>query len=376
MSAVAEVVLPRGEAAVAARWAEAPRGPLRLEDGRFLRIIFPGVPGGGAGPDFRDAILDAGGDILRGDVEIHLRASGWRAHGHHRDAAYGSVILHVVAENDGPTASTLHGGHRAIALLVLRSAGEGALPASFTPPCALVSAQGHSGQQALGRLGVRRLRAKAARYGPAVALHGPGPTLAAALLEFLGGPTNRAAFASLARRLPLQSLLERADEAMGVPRSLTMTAELKGAAATLVVQRAGLRPMASPARRIEAAGALFARLWPAGAPLAWPAALIPGALPALFKVPGIGRAQAVELSVNAALPVALAAGAWAEDDVLDDLARLPSPGTYGKLRRLEAWLGGGGERPFTSAALLQGGLQLHLDYCTRGGCGRCPITSE
>jgi hypothetical protein len=54
------------------------------------------------------------------------------------------------------------------------------------------------------------------------------------------------------------------------------------------------------------------------------------------------------------------------------LQALPSPGTYGKLRSLEGWLGG---KPFVSAAKLQGGLLLHTDYCTRGFCGRCPLSS-
>ena len=48
-------------------------------------------------------------------------------------------------------------------------------------------------------------------------------------------------------------------------------------------------------------------------------------------------------------------------DGLDALEMLRSPGTYGKLRRLEAWLGGPGERPFATTAALQGGLALQRD---------------
>ncbi|MCC6386016.1 MAG: DUF2851 family protein [Dehalococcoidia bacterium] len=106
-------ILDANEAALAARWAAGERRPLRLEDGRALRVIFPGVPGGAAGPDYTGAVLDAGGDILRGDVELHLRASGWAAHGHAADRAYARVVLHAVAHNDTGALVTHHASGRA-----------------------------------------------------------------------------------------------------------------------------------------------------------------------------------------------------------------------------------------------------------------------
>src|SRR5262249_16676118 len=35
-----------------------------------------------------------------GDVEVDLRASGWRAHGHDRNPAFANVILHVIWESE------------------------------------------------------------------------------------------------------------------------------------------------------------------------------------------------------------------------------------------------------------------------------------
>jgi hypothetical protein len=69
-------------------------------DGTAVTVVAPGVPGGGPGPDFRHAVLVLGGDLRFGDVEIHLRSSGWVEHGHDQDAAYNGVILHVVTEDD------------------------------------------------------------------------------------------------------------------------------------------------------------------------------------------------------------------------------------------------------------------------------------
>ena len=57
---------PTSEAALAARWANGLAGPLRLEDGSRLQVVFPGVPGGSFGPDFNGPIRAAGGDYLRG----------------------------------------------------------------------------------------------------------------------------------------------------------------------------------------------------------------------------------------------------------------------------------------------------------------------
>jgi hypothetical protein len=95
------------------------------------------------------------------------------------------------------------------------------------------------------------------------------------------------------------------------------------------------------------------------------------ALLKVLRVEGVGRELAIELVVNAVMTVKLAAG---EERAPDLLAQLPAPGTYGKLRSLERWLGHG-ERAFTSAGALQGALLLHGEYCTRGQCGRCPLSS-
>lgn len=49
------------------------------------------------GPDFKGARLRFGADAeITGDVELHLHASDWDAHGHAADPAYDGVVLHVV----------------------------------------------------------------------------------------------------------------------------------------------------------------------------------------------------------------------------------------------------------------------------------------
>ncbi|NHE59115.1 DUF2851 family protein [Cyclobacterium plantarum] len=52
------------------------------------------------GPDFKEAEIILGGIKNYGHVEIHLKASDWKAHQHQNDPAYNSVVLHVVWEQD------------------------------------------------------------------------------------------------------------------------------------------------------------------------------------------------------------------------------------------------------------------------------------
>jgi hypothetical protein len=360
------------------QWADGLRGPLRLEDGRAVRVVFPGHRGRGPGPDYRDALLEVGGDLLRGAVEFHLLASGWRAHGHLHDQKYDAVVLHVVRANDTSSLTSPTSSGRSVPLLTLPAVGRRpAFPPPFTPPCVFAQSQGFDIPGTLDRLSRRRLRMKSARIAPLVRERGPGQALYLLLLEQLGGSANRAEFGRLGARLPLAALLERCDEeheGVTAGRAHRFAAELRGVAAGLALRRAGLRPMASPGRRLDAAAALFGWLWPANAAPAWPERLTPGAR--IPPVPGLGTGTIAELMLNAVLPVALASAAWPVETVEAAWFKAGNPGTYGKLKQLETWLSTPGSRAFPSAAHLQGAILLHQDYCTRGMCGRCPLSKH
>ena len=73
------------------------RDQLKTTDGRAVRVLHPGFVSVEGGPDFRDAVLQFGGEPPRsGDVEVDLRPSGWRGHGHDRNPAFQNVILQVL----------------------------------------------------------------------------------------------------------------------------------------------------------------------------------------------------------------------------------------------------------------------------------------
>jgi hypothetical protein len=67
-----------------------------------VEILDPGEHNNSSGPDFFNARIKMGQTIWAGNIEIHLKASDWYRHEHHKDLAYDSVILHVVLENDKP----------------------------------------------------------------------------------------------------------------------------------------------------------------------------------------------------------------------------------------------------------------------------------
>lgn len=75
---------------------------LQLGSGERITVLQPGRQNINAGPDFFDARIKIGEKTWAGNVEIHLSGSDWVKHGHHRDAAYNNVILHVVFNDDTP----------------------------------------------------------------------------------------------------------------------------------------------------------------------------------------------------------------------------------------------------------------------------------
>jgi len=94
---------------------------LMTTDGRRVEIISAGRLNTDGGPDFAGASVRIGGILYCGDVEIHETEAGWTAHGHHRDAAYNGVVLHVVIDAPPGTPGSLTRSRRRIPVLPLRN---------------------------------------------------------------------------------------------------------------------------------------------------------------------------------------------------------------------------------------------------------------
>ncbi len=92
---------------------------LRTDTNLPLIIHSPGWWNRNEGPDFKGAEIEISGKLLNGDVEIHLNHAGWSHHGHHLDARYDNVILHVVLDAAPPRSVALTSEGKELPCLLL-----------------------------------------------------------------------------------------------------------------------------------------------------------------------------------------------------------------------------------------------------------------
>ena len=403
-------------------WARRGFDPrkLRTVDGARTQVVFPGRRNGGAGPDFLDASVDVEGrGLLRGDVEIHVRARDWMSHGHHRDPAYNGVVLHVVWDADSLWTEREDGQHVPTAPL------KGCLQTSVeadsedgvtgTPPLGrcdeIASALGaEQVARLLDEAGDERFAAKAVRFQGEMAVWPPSEVLYQDMMRALGYSKNRAPFLALARLLPWSTVeaLAASTPQEELPRAIAAwllgtAGLLQGAGSdiediwrrSLLTREmrpsdwrlAGVRPANHPSRRILGAGDALARFTDEGLVEGFERAFLiadhhkdPGLLIDLTAAPpAIGSERAREMVVNVVLPFFRAFGLEQKDGALAGPASFlfelapPGPGNR-KLKDMSAQLGIG--RPFgvpMTARREQGLVHLIEGACRHGWCAECPL---
>ncbi|GMU40429.1 MAG: hypothetical protein AMXMBFR23_12950 [Chloroflexota bacterium] len=308
-------------------------------------LLRAGRAGRGPGPDVREAAFRLPSGVVRaGDVEVHLRASDFVTHGHAIDPAYAGVLLHLVWEDDRPsevrgTPTPLPGGGAAVTVALaplLRDAARvralTALGPSGSEPCAR-AAEVLGADAVATRVrqeGRRRLAERTWRAWRLADREGWDGAFRLLLDRALAGSAGRRAESAETRAGRIAAL----EAALG--------------AAPLAVLAALARDQATPAAVLRALEPL-----------------------------GLGRGRAVEAGWNAVLPLLAAlAAAYDDRELARATARLaeawPSPRPYGRTRALQRLLA---LSPTAGGALQAQGL-LHLQdlWCTRGGCGQCPVT--
>ncbi|MBM3959099.1 MAG: DUF2851 family protein [SAR202 cluster bacterium] len=343
----AEYVLEVGpEAVLHAAWrlAAGGTGAVRTRDGNAYRVIYVGRPSDGPGPDFRDAVLQApGGELIRGDIEIHVRAAGWHEHGHGTDRRYNGVVFHVASEG---RSDAVNSSGTIIPLVVLPAvnSNEDAGPEGLAQ-----AARGLSDlvpDISVAEAGDHRFLAKSSGFQVALRLHRPDDVIWAAVLEGLGYSRNRRGFRQLAARLPWSTLAEACPgyTAEAIEPVLWWASGLgtlpapgtpSGDAAARIGRLPGAspewatavgRPQNRPEYRIRAAAVLAERWMSAGGPAACLedqvlAAPRPRRLIEALTVRGapgerspMGAARASVIVINCVLPalhaIALEAGRW------------------------------------------------------------------
>lgn len=352
---------PVREAELAARWAAgAWRGAtLRALSGATYRLIFEGRRNGGPGPDFRDAALATeDGARLLGDVELHLRARDWLAHGHHTDARYNRVILHVTLAATTSFSPLASGADVPIVCL---SFAQSAIQAPPDWPCAQLRLR--SGPVAVRALllwaGLERFERRVGVFkdellSPAPFMRFPGWSVAdgilwVALAEALGYGAHREALRQAGMRL-----------LAGEPIDLQHARRSERARLTGLV-------------------ALWERWVPCGPwePLRLALALGPAAVVTALRVPdgAISSARARILAANVVFPCAAALAIQAGDTTLAEQARaayLALPGLpSNQITREMARQLGLTSHP-TGAAAQQGLHHLWAGWCQAKACERCP----
>lgn len=252
-------------------------------EGKPLQVISPGEWNDHAGPDFRNMALLVDGRVVVGNGEFHKRSSEWKAHGHHLDANYGNVLLHIVLHDDASQAFAEHTVQLPVDMLLAL------LHAVPEVERSTESSTIHG--EELQEYAYRRLLRKTARA-----------------LELCRALPPEQAFAELARQF-LEKRLQKKTRPQGarVARELIAAPLERSAPAQLLAGMA-----------VEQCGDVYAQL-SALAHAAWSNA---------------GKATQMELVVNALLPVALSvATAGIRTDVLAWFWSQKSTSRYSVLRK-------------------------------------------
>ena len=391
--------------------------PLRTTTGASVQILHPGEANVEAGPDFINACLLIDGTRWYGSVELHVRSAEWTAHGHHRDARYNSVILHVVLEADAATGRLRRADGTLLPELVLapylaRPLRELLYAFYRRPrlplPCA---SQWHAVPDAvrtswLEALGWQRLRQRAMYVRRRLHEAPPDQVLYELLLTALGYAPNAEPMRMLAERLPLNvlrtlsapedieaallgtaGLLEglRPDRLFTAERCKMLRARFERLHLPLKVsplpallwQQRGVRPANRPARRLlQAAAWLAPGGWLRCDPIAQLEAALHRpqpltALRQLLRPPGLrvspGRQCTDILLLNAIVPLLLAYTPLHAPRLLALLQALPPE--RNQITRRFARLGYRPPDAFFSQAL----HQLYRHYCQPLHCLQCAI---
>jgi hypothetical protein len=201
------------EAAVAAVWQSGCIPVLTSDDGQRVHVLYPGRRARRPGCDFQDAVLMIGGRRVTGDVEIHVKSSLWKSHGHGLNPLYEGIVLHVVfMENGGLPALTA--GGRPVPTVALNAALGGSaaelqrIGLRIMPSC--IYAAGKERRLKLPGLlaaaGLERFAGKVERSLQSMLQDGPDQALYCAIARSLGYALNARPMEELSRLLPLKRL--------------------------------------------------------------------------------------------------------------------------------------------------------------------------
>ena len=227
--------------------------PLRLTDGRQLRVLNTGRFNEDSGPDFLEALLTFGpGQPVTGDVEMHVRPADWRRHGHASDPRYNAVTLHVVMWNDEEDPTIIKQNGQYVPTLVLsdnltdcfdrlqrryENRSVEVVPSNTYPCVQLIHRASETFIHGiLKKAGWERFMAKVRFMDARMERVSPEQTLYEGLMRAAGYSKNTDAFLELARKLPLALIREYTGKLPTGERMVTIQTLLFGVAGLLPSQ--------------------------------------------------------------------------------------------------------------------------------------------
>jgi len=195
----------------------AGRRDLVTEEGSPVRVMYPGRMNDDRGADLLDAVIATNTGTAKGDVEVHVKSSGWWLHHHHENPAFNRVILHVVFWKNTQKDTNLQNGKIIPTIALSNYIGNtpgvednGALnETNWGMPCSLAANRKNIEDycEILDKAGEARFLEKAGRFMADLAGIEARQVLYQGMMTALGYVRNKIPFQELARRLPL-SILE------------------------------------------------------------------------------------------------------------------------------------------------------------------------
>jgi len=170
-------------------------------DNNSLKILDCGDLNEHSGPDFQFACFQFNGIVYHGAVEFHLEIDDWYRHNHHRDPAYGDVVLHVLARQPGKTKYVKHlASGRSIPAFVLPK------PVHSVNKNRCVKGKKLSPARIKGilqELALQRLDLKVQSYAKSLKSYSEHAVFYSHFFRVLGYPFNKNSFELLAQKIPL-----------------------------------------------------------------------------------------------------------------------------------------------------------------------------
>lgn len=192
---------------------------LRTKDGRKIKIINKGQCNEESGADFHNAEVMIDGELYKGDVEIHLRSSDWRAHHHDRDSKYNNTILHVALWDSGISLLTKKQNGERIPTLILHNYLDRSINKlwkdievknikakcnNILEPPALMSV--------LDKLGMERFSNKAKKFEEVIDEENKDQIIYEGIMTALGYSRNKHQFLELANKVSINMLIGKNSE--------------------------------------------------------------------------------------------------------------------------------------------------------------------